>query len=616
MDQRLSLPDEILFKIFIQLDINTLNTLCGINHFRNKISSFFTIVTDDPTECNISLSNFPQSCLIHYSDDTQIRACNSWGLLFVMFNVSDEALIETVEKKTKLCTFTLMGKELDKLETLDELEDPLQKDYHEIDQDISSILEQAAKLNERIQMLSFCFITELHLGNVELNPATLDFTQLKWLKLSECRSINELAKFDFPMIEGISISGECKSIFTSLDFGKYPKVLEISPTDIDIIENITFAEVTDLSISNLVFELLREEFTQLRTIRNIVLPKLKNISITGILYLININSTSVVEYFKVSNIFDRETHFQTIYFPYLKHLHISDTDIGGINSLYAPACHRLTVSGSEFLDGRAHIGLLDQINHLTWYDCNITISKRIDSSGLISLWAGDLTKKVLEDITSMDFPKLSELLLNFELYNVGPLGYSIKFAPMLTDVKLLYSTGLGILRNTWSTLKNLKLEMCGSWSLDDATLDNLETFELQVGKSSDFVKMSNCHFPKLITLAVCNNRFGGQTEGVFENIKAPLLESIVYEMSVDTLDLTMSCSNLRSVDIQNVSCLVLGKNQSLKEFTSRDNYLKRLVTSKDGGFSQLTKVSVNMETFDNFEHLGEAKSDLEVVYLD
>lgn len=127
MNQLLSLPDEILFKIFIQLDISTLNTLCEFNHFRNKISNFFTIVTDDPTECKVSLSNFPQSCIIHYSDDTQIRDCNSRGLLFVAHDLIGESqLIVTFIKETKFSTFTLMEK-LAKLGTFDEFNGTPQK---------------------------------------------------------------------------------------------------------------------------------------------------------------------------------------------------------------------------------------------------------------------------------------------------------------------------------------------------------------------------------------------------------------------------------------------------------------------------------------------------------
>lgn len=610
MNQLLSLPDEILFKIFIQLDISTLNTLCEFNHFRNKISNFFTIVTDDPTECKVSLSNFPQSCIIHYSDDTQIRDCNSRGLLFVAHDLIGESqLIVTFIKETKFSTFTLMEK-LAKLGTFDEFNGTSSED--EMNSKVAKLLVQAANYNKSIQMLFFSFITEAHLENAALNPATLDFPQLKLLKLSDCRSTNGLIKFDFPMIEDICLVGECKSIMNSLDFGKYPKALKIMASDVDLIENITFAELTDLVIVSTGGQGPRES-SELSTIRNIELPKLKNIIIRGVSYLINIKSSSDVERFHLSNSVEETTHLQTLHFPYLKFLVINGIHIIGLNSLYAPDCHRLTVNDFEIFDERSHI--LNQINHLTCYSSR-TALERIDSNELVCLEVGQLTKEDLQLITSMDFPKLSKLMIDFGEHNMDDIGCSISFAPMLTDVELLYSTGLGFLRNTWSTLKNLKLELCGSWSLYDATLDNLETFELQVGESSDFVEISNCHFPKLITLAVCSDWFGGQTEGVFENIKAPFLGSIVYEMSVDTLDLTMSCSNLKSVDIQNVSCLVLGKNQSLKEFTSRDNYLTKLVTSKDGGFSQLTEVSVNMETFDNFEHLGEAKSDLEVVYLD
>lgn len=116
MDGLLSLPDEVLSKIFAQLDVIAISFFIrAFPYFKKKILDLFTIVCDEP-ESNDIQCYFPGTPIVGLNDFLKMTSQNkSWGVLLILTQAPDDPteIDQIIKKVRKLSTITLVDKQLE-----------------------------------------------------------------------------------------------------------------------------------------------------------------------------------------------------------------------------------------------------------------------------------------------------------------------------------------------------------------------------------------------------------------------------------------------------------------------------------------------------------------------
>ncbi|CAM9016696.1 unnamed protein product [Wickerhamomyces anomalus] len=98
-------------------------------------------------------------------------------------------------------------------------------------------------------------------------------------------------------------------------------------------------------------------------------------------------------------------------------------------------------------------------------------------------------------------------------------------------------------------------------------------------------------------------------KGIFENIEAPMLQSISYGLAIDILDLSKISHRLEDIEISNVQCLILGDSSNLESLKDTwDGRLKTLIITHRETLKNLEHIEIMRSgTIESFEDLERRK---------
>lgn len=608
MDGLLSLPDEVLSKIFAQLDVIAISSfICAFPYFKKKILDLFTIVCDEP-ESNGIKGYFPGTPIVGLNDFLKMTSQNeSWGVLLILTQAPDDPteIDQIIKKVRKLSTITLVDKQLECIDDwYNGLLVPRKRSREEICNEKCTGLMRIPNDNRWVENVSFPFVTTVFLDNLELDPGILSFRQLEDLRLKNCVSGDKNLKFDLPKIQQIQLIGTCQSIMESLDFEKYPKTLVIDSEDMGVFENIRFLETSSLCVFT--------SLVGLGEMRNIELPKTKTFFPSGFRSLSNIHSNSVEE-FSISSrdeLSQLTVHIHDIEFPNLKSFLVENVMLKDMMGLNCSSLSDLSIHRSQILNNQKYLeSVFGNLTKLGYTD-STPIFEKLKTENLEEFSARVSTKEDIKIITSKQFPSLS--LLNLDFGSIDETGYVLKPAPNLTDVELSASKGLNFLRNSFSNITYLVLDSCsGPWSLEGVSFQNLRYFEVGIKTPTPgCVKIHSCHFPKLKSFSIeMKDSIDVDIKGIFENIEAPMLQSISYGLAIDILDLSKISHRLEDIEISNVQCLILGDSSNLESLKDTwDGSLKTLIITHRETLENLEHIEIMRSgTIESFEDLERRK---------
>ncbi|CAM9016686.1 unnamed protein product [Wickerhamomyces anomalus] len=588
------LPQEVLLKIFVLLDFESIKTLYSIHQFERQLQGFATIVSDidyDP-------SLFPKYCdyiNIHRFSPELVR---SEVVFFVIQDLANPSLVNKISQiQTTPTSFILhnnyihvlncpdddrfgWGDDADLEMTAKEAYDfyyPLSGEWESILENSTELL-QLAHSQKFLKSVEFPYIKRLTLDKVDINSVKLKTPSLKELTLRNCTSTDESPQFTFPLLSNLDLEGASKCLIEKLDFGAYPdEKLSIVYGEISLMRNLTIGKAKTVSIT-VDSDIFMREWT---SFMDISLPNCMQLYLDGFQNIKSI-SAPLLSLLSIQHINDREFHLNNFAAKHLESLilrnlmiaHFSDTDFQKLEYLDIFECTMGSVTGcfpraetvrvsSCFLD--------DCFKNLDTQNLTIFEISRCEFN------TGDNTTVLppalfpsLKILCIVQFPKDGHL--NIQAPNLEELCLQDPLCPIEQ------------LCNKFPKLQALSIAANSSTIMRNVTIHGIKKFELLSSALDPTFQLVDCSFPTLEqfkAIGPAGSFIIEPCEDILD-FRAPNLKSYKSNnLRIDKLDLS-KFSKLRELEIGGVIELILGEvSQNLVEFTLNGVSLKELQYSKD-----------------------------------
>lgn len=588
------LPQEVLLKIFVLLDFESIKTLCSIHQFERRLRGFATIVSDidyDP-------SLFPKYCdyiNIHRFSPGLVR---SEVVFFVIQDLANPSLVNKISQiQTTPTSFILHnsyvhvlncpdddrfggGDDADLEMTAEEaydFYDPLSREWQSILENSTELL-QLAHSQKFLKSVEFPYIKRLTLDKVDIDSVKLKAPSLKELTLRNCTSTNDSPQFTFPLLSDLDLEGASKCLIEKLDFGAYPDgKLSIVYGEISSMRNLTIGKAKTVSIT-VDSDIYMTEWT---CFMDISLPNCMQLYLDGFQSIKSI-SAPLLSSLSIQHINDREFHLNNFAAKHLKSLilrdltiaHFSDADFQKLEYLNIFECTMRSVTGCF---PRAETV---QVSACFLNDC----FKNLDTQNITSFKISRCEFNTGNNTTVSPpalFPSL-KILCIVQFPRDGHL--NIK-APNLEELYLQDPLCQIVqLCNKFPKLQALSIEANSSTIMRNFTIHGMKKFELLSSVLDPTIQIVNGSFPNLEQFKVIGPSGHISMEPIEDilDFRAPKLKSYrVYNSRIDKLDLS-EFSKLRKLEIGGVRELILGEvSQNLVDFELNSVSLRKLQFSKD-----------------------------------
>lgn len=610
------LPQEVLLKIFVLLDFESIKTLYSIHQFERRLRGFATIVSDidyDP-------SLFPKYCdyiNIHRFSPGLVR---SEVVFFVIQDLANPSLVNKISQiQTTPTSFILHnsyvhvincpdddrfggGDDADLEMTAEEaydFYDPLSREWQSILENSTELL-QLAHSQKFLKSVEFPYIKRLTLDKVDIDSVKLKAPSLKELTLRNCTSTNDSPQFTFPLLSDLDLEGASKCLIEKLDFGAYPDgKLSIVYGEISSMRNLTIGKAKTVSIT-VDSDIYMTEWT---CFMDISLPNCMQLYLDGFQSIKSI-SAPLLSSLSIQHINDREFHLNNFAAKHLKSLilrdltiaHFSDTDFQKLEYLDIFECTMRSVTGCF---PRAETV---RVSACFLNDC----LKNLDTQNITSLKISRCEFNT-GDNTAVSPPALFSSLKILCIAQFPRDGHLDIEAPNLEELYLLDPLcQIEQLCNKFPKLQVLSIAANSSTIMKNFTIHGIKKFELLSSVLDPTFQLVDCSFPTLEqfkAIGPAGSFIIEPCEDILD-FRAPNLRSYKSNnLRIDKLDLS-EFSKLRKLEIGGVIELILGEvSQNLVEFTLNGVSLKELQYSKDP------------ENIVNFDRPAIYPTDLEPIFV-
>lgn len=589
----LDLPDEVLFSIFILLDLESIKTLFKVPELKGKLKNFICIVSDLDKK---NACNWVPSCDYFDLKQLEVGDVKTWSICYLLHDLTRSALVEKIcENKSTFSTITLVNKKIRGIDLDPEDEHPVSDSegdgslyddegagFDGFHASLADRLNESANAKELIKRCSssrylrsidFRFLQRLSLYELELSPSKMKLPALKTLLLKDCTTTNQTQKFELPKIAELTLIGRCKEILNSFDLEAYPdRTFRLSPSDITSVQNLIVgkAKFVDISIENPVNagfnSIINLEMTAAETL------VLNDISIVDNISTPNLNGLNL-------GFTDRsEIQFSNFVAVDLDFLRLTNVIIRSFSGLNSPKVTQFHANDSIITSREVFFKNLKIFSNTGSEGC----FQVIDQGALTTVDIEAITEQSVQDLKDLKFPELRDMTIT-----VGTDTFELpKFiAPRLQSLVLLDPRSVSCFKNLtngFPNLTQLEIDYPSFGLMENITLETVQRLNLYLNNIPHF-QIKNCFFPNLEEFYIYTDvGFSGERVQGALDFSAPKLELFEnHELTIGDLDLS-GFPLLKEISLSRVERLNLGDvSESLEVITFEGDALRKVAFNKE-----------------------------------